>query len=322
MLKTRRAISGIYKITKNLTFWRYYTEYSTSIYLNDVNHTNEDLAALLLNIAYYWQLVNLNDEKANYPAIDLGDKKNGIGVSITSTNSSAYIHEKIQTNIKHRVFDTFPNHYFLITTKKKGYSTSFDTQGKYLFDKDKQIIDSNDLLEEIKKLPLVKQEEVLSILEKYVPKFTRNFIEDITPQDIATILSEFSAQNPVLTNDINTELKRIQRTDFPEKNKINKLSEEYIKLIQEHSLPFFKQFEDFLGKFENNSLKNIYLNTASDLQQIVFLKRNDFETFDDVFIAIEETCKTKVPSLVKDRRTLKILLHFMYFQCDIGENKK
>lgn len=312
----------IHRITKNLTFWRYYTEYSTSIYLNDVNHTNEDLTALLLNIAYGWELINLNNVKANHPAIDLGDKINGIGVSVTATNSSTYIHERIETNISHKVFETFPTHYFYITTKKKDYKTSFDTQGNYTFDKDIHIIDSNDLLEKINTLTLTKQEEVLAILEKYVPKFTSNFIEDITPHDIAEILTEFSKQNPILTNEITAEIKNIQRTDFHEKNKINQLSEEYIKLIQEHSLPFFRQFENFLGEFGNNSFKKIYFNTASDLQQVVFLKRNDFEKFDDVFIAIEETCKTKVPSLVKDRRTLKILLHFMYFQCDIGENKK
>lgn len=312
----------IRKITKNLTFWRCYTEYSSSIYLNDVNHTNEDLTALLLNIVYDWELVNLNNEKANYPAIDLGDKKNEVGVSVTATYTSTYIHERIETNITHKIFETFPNHYFYITTKKRSYTTIFDTKGNYSFDKDIHIIDGSDLLEKIIILPLKKQEEVLSILEKYVPKFTSNFIEDITPQDIAEILTEFSNQNPVLKNEISEEIKKIQRTDFAEKNKINKLSEDYINLIQEHSLPFFKQFETFLGEFKNNEFKKIYLNIASDLQQVVLLKRNDFEKFDDVFIAIEETCKEKAASLVKNRRALKILLHFMYFQCDIGENKK
>ena len=212
--------------------------------------------------------------------------------------------------------------YFFITTKKKDYSTNFDTQGNYKFDKSKNIIDTFDLLEEIKKLSIEIQKEVLTIFEKYVSKFTSNFIDDITPQDISEMLTEFSSQNPSLTKSISDAVIKIQRTKFPKKNKINELSEGYIKLIQEHSLPFFKQFEDFLGKFENNSLKKIYLNIASDLQKIILLKRTEFEKFDDVFDAIEETCKTKVPSLSKDRRTLKILLHFMYFQCDIGENKK
>lgn len=312
----------IQKITKNLIFWRYYTEYSSSVFLNDVNHTNEDLTALLLNVAYTWELINLNNEKANYPAIDLGDKKKKIGVSVTATNTSTYIHERIETNITHKIFETFPNHYFYITSKKRSYTTSFDTQGSYIFDKDIHIIDGNDLLNKVLTLTLEKQEEVLSILEKYVPKFSSNFIEDITPQDIAEVLTEFANQNPVLKIEISDEIENIQRTDFAEKNKINKLSAEYISLIQEHSLPFFKQFENFLGEFKNNEFKKIYLNTVSDLQQVVLLKRIDFEKFDDVFIAIEETCKAKVPSLVKDRRALKILLHFMYFQCDIGENKK
>lgn len=312
----------IHTITKCLTYWRVFTEYSSSISLNDVNNTNEDLAVLLLNKVYGWKLENLNKATANYPAIDLGDEVNKIGVSVTATSTSTYIHEKIETNIKHKIFETFPTHYFFITTKKKDYTTDFDTQEEYTFDKSKHIIDTFDLLEAIKNLSIEKQEEVLSILEKYGTKFSSNFIEDITPQDIATIINEFSIQNPSLTNSISAAITNIQRTGFTNKNEINKLSEEYIKLIQEHSLPFFKQFEDFLGKFENNSLKKIYFNIASDLQQVILIKKNEFEKFDDIFIAIEETCKAKFPPLANDRRTLKILLHFMYFQCDIGENKK
>src|SRR3990170_131497 len=156
-------LETIQKITKILTYWRVYTEYSSSIYLNDVNNTNEDLVTILLNKVYGWKLENLNKTQANYPAIDLGDRKNKIGISVTATNTSTYIHERIETNIKHKVFETFPNHYFFITTKKKDYSTNFDTQGNYKFDKSKNIIDTFDLLEEIKKLSIEIQKEVLTI---------------------------------------------------------------------------------------------------------------------------------------------------------------
>ena len=315
-------LGTIHQIVKNLSYWRVYTEYSSSIYLNDVNQTNEDLVALLLNIVYGWNLGNLNNSKANYPAIDLGCNVARIGVSVTASNTSTYIHEKIETNIKHKVFETYPTHYFFITTKKKDYTTDFDTQGKFTFDKTRHIIDTFDLLEDIKKLPIEKQVDVLDVLERYATKFSSKFIEEITPQDISDLLTEFSSQNPTLTNSISDSITEIHRTAFPVKNEINNLSEGYIKLIQEHSLPFFKQFEDFLSRFENNALKNIYLNIVSDLQQVILINRSDFDKFDDIFMAIEETCKVKLPLLINDRRILKILLHFMYFQCDIGANNK
>ena len=314
-------LQTIHKIIQLITQWRIYTEYSSSLLFNDVNNTNEDLAVLLLNKIYGWKLENLNQKKTNFPAIDLGDNENKIGVSITATNTSTYIREKIKTNIEHKIYETFPNHYFFITTKKKDYTTEFDTEGKYAFDKTKNVIDIEDLLKAIKNLPIEIQQEVLSILESNVSKFKGNFIEDITPQDIAKMLNEFSAQNPSLINSISDTIREIQRTNFSAKNKINNLSEGYIKLIQQKSLPFFEQFRVFLEKFENRDFKKIYFNITSDLQKVILVKRTEYEKFDDIFAAIEETCKAKVPALVADRRNLQILLHFMYFQCDVGENK-
>jgi hypothetical protein len=208
----------------------------------------------------------------------------------------------------------------LITTSKKSYTATFDTQGKYVFDKNVNILDIEDLSKAIKALnDIAKQEKILSILESYVYKLKGHFIEDITPHDIAKVLEEFSNQNPDLIKNIVYKLEK--RTEFSEKNKINNLSEGYIKLIQQESLPFFEQFTNFLERFENRNFKKIYYNITSDLQKVILVKRNDFEQFDQIFDTIETICKDQVPQLLADRRTLQILLHFMYFQCDIGENK-
>jgi hypothetical protein len=311
----------IRKITEQLTHWRVFTELSSATQLNDVNNTNEDLSCLILNETYGWNLINLNVQKANYPAIDLGDNINGIGISVTATDTSDYIKDKITKYILHKVYVTYPNHYFLITTCKKKYSTDFDTKGNYVFDKSKNILDIEDLLKAIKGLSVEKQGKILSILERNIYKLKGRFIEDITPQDIAKVLEAFSNQNPSLVKSISTSIKSIQRTEFPEKNEINKLSEGYIKLIQQESLPFFEQFSNFLEKFENRNFKRIYYNITNDLQKIILVKRNDFEEFDQIFQTIEKTCSEQVPSLLSERRILQILLHFMYFQCDIGENK-
>lgn len=312
----------IRKIIEQLTHWRVFTELSSASQLNDVNNTNEDLAALILNEIYGWNLVNLNTKKSNFPAIDLGDTKSGIGVSVTATDTSDYIKDKISKNITHKVYETYPTHYFLITTSKKNYSITFDTQGKYTFDKSINILDIEDLSKAIKALnDIPKQEKILSILESHVYKLKGHFIEDITPHDIAKVLEEFSSQNPDLIKNISVSIQSIHRTDFLEKNRINNLSEGYIKLIQQESLPFFEQFAKFLEKFENRNFKKIYYNITNDLQKVILVKRSDFEQFDQIFETIENICKEQVPQLLADRRTLQILLHFMYFQCDIGENK-
>ena len=312
----------IHQITHQLTIWRTYTELSSAILLNDINNTNETLSALVLNKVYGWELTNLNTDKANFPAIDLGDEGNGLGISVTATDTSTYIKDKIAINIKHNVYEKYPNHYFFITTKKKKYTAVFSTDGKYSFDKEKNILDIEDILKSIKEITDENIiEEILNILEAHVGKLKGRYIEDITPQDIARVLQEFSNQNPDLIKNLSASIQSIQRTDFPEKNKINNLSEGYIKLIQQESLPFFEQFAKFLQQFENRDFRKIYQNITSDLQKIILVKRNDFEQFDQIFETIEANCKEKIPELTSDRRTLQILLHFMYFQCDIGINK-
>jgi hypothetical protein len=311
----------IHKITHQLAYWRTYTELSSSIMLNDVNNTNEALSAKILNKVYGWNLKNLNSEKTNFPAIDLGDNALGTGVSVTATDTSTYIKDKITKNLDHKVYETYPAHYFFITTKKKNYKADFDTGGKYVFDKDKHILDIEDLLKSIKELSEQEQKDILAILEANVYKLRGKFIEDITPQDISKVLTEFSKQNSDLIKNVSASIQNTHRTEFPEKNRINKLSEGYIKLIQQESLPFFEQLAKFLEKFENRDLKKVYLNITSDLQKVILVRRNEFEEFGQIFEIIEQVCKENVPELSTERRTLQILLHFMYFQCDIGENK-
>ncbi|TAD84699.1 MAG: hypothetical protein EAY75_12630 [Bacteroidetes bacterium] len=312
-----------YKIRQQLTYWRMFTELSSSSQYNDVNKTNEDLSCQVLNEIFEWNLINLNTIKPNFPAIDLGDDKKGIGISVTATDDSKYIKEKIKINIKHKIYQTYPTHFFLITTSKKKYTAEFDTKGFYTFDKSKNILDIQDLFDEIEKQSYnkEKQKKILSILENNVYKLKGNFIEDITPHDIAKVLEEFSSQNPDLIKNISVSIQSIHRTDFPQKNRINNLSEGYIKLIQQESLPFFEQVAKFLEKFENRNFKKIYYNITTDLQKTILVKRADFEEFDQIFETIGNICKEQVPQLLAERRTLQILLHFMYFQCDIGENK-
>lgn len=318
MIEQNTAIFN--KLLMHMSIWRAYTEHCTALSLNDINNLNEDISSKLLNVAYNWDLKNLNEEKKNYPAIDLGDKSRQIGVSVTATRSADYIHNKIETNIKNEVYKTFSNHYFYITTGPVNHSTTFDTKGYYTFDKATHIMDSSTLAEKLKGLTEQKQKDAIGILESYVVKFKCDFVEDLTPDDIVDILQEFTKQNPHLISQVSVEIAKIQRTSFIDKNTLNNLSEGYIKLIQQSSLPFFEQLSSFLSRPENQEVKNSYLNVVGDLQQVILVKRSEYVYFDEIFKIIEETCKTKHPELSKNRRKLQILLHFMYFQCDIGEN--
>jgi len=59
--------------------------------LYDINKTSEDIFMHILNDVYGWKLVNANDIKPNFPAIDLIDTTNKIVIQVTSSMDDAKV---------------------------------------------------------------------------------------------------------------------------------------------------------------------------------------------------------------------------------------
>jgi hypothetical protein len=54
------------------------------------------------------------------------------------------------------------------------------------------------------------------------------------------------------------------------------------------------------------------------LKRKILIKRSEFDTFDDIFAFMYERIQEKRTTLRGKRRLISILLHYMYFNCDIG----
>ena len=106
------------------------------------------------------------------------------------------------------------------------------------------------------------------------------------------------------------------------KNKLNNLSEEYFKDINENYLSFFGRIRDFLTNPKNSTFVNMYNSTASELNAIVMAIRPSLLNFDAVFpllySRIIELCKHD-KNFMKTRTKIYLFLHFMYYNCDIGK---
>lgn len=63
-------------------------EYQCRLGIYDDVHYWEEIAKGLLNRCYGFHLANLNEEKKNFPGIDLGDRGRGIGVQVTAEKGS------------------------------------------------------------------------------------------------------------------------------------------------------------------------------------------------------------------------------------------
>jgi Predicted NTPase (NACHT family) len=150
--------------------------------LNDINIIAEDILLPILSIAYDTDLINLNNEKANYPGIDLasnehvtlGSKKNKkIAFQITSTNNIEKIKKTLNGFVKKEFYKKFDQIYiFNLIEKQNSYQKDSIEEvtkiinNKFKFDLGKNIIDKSDLNLKIKNLsPLLKIEKIHKLLE-------------------------------------------------------------------------------------------------------------------------------------------------------------
>lgn len=113
--------------------------------LFDINKYCEDVVCGLLNLTYDVNLVNLNNEKYNFPAVDLGDCQKRISFQVTSTNEIEKIKYTVNKFIEKELHERFDGVNIFILGCKKNYRAKVDAKGKIKFDINKNIIDMNDL---------------------------------------------------------------------------------------------------------------------------------------------------------------------------------
>lgn len=108
---------------------------------------------------------------------------------------------------------------------------------------------------------------------------------------------------------------------FYEKNAINGLSEAYAVHIRDDSMPFFHDIADFLKNPRNEELADKYHTVANELKGQLLVHEGQFESFAHALDAIPRLIQERVPELqaTKKRRLLKIMIHYMYSNCEIGK---
>ncbi len=147
-------------------------------------------------------------------------------------------------------------------------------------------------------------------------------------QDIRDVILLFSEELDKPLNREPITIENLFHNDRPEdgikeKNKLNDLSEQYFEdEIRRNSQKYFKQINDFLEDFINAKYLSQYRNTIRELNNLIFIKREDFEKFEEIFVFLYQQIFEGDEDNIKEHRFLiYVFLHFMYFQCDIGRNR-
>lgn len=144
----------------------YQVEARNAINLYDINLISEDFYSKLLNRIFRYNLKNLNIIDRNVVAIDLGDEINKIAIQVTSDNSSEKIKKTIGEFIEHKHYTIYDRLIVILLTKKKKYTTEFNTEDKFSFDKKNDILDNTDLIREIRKLEIQELKELSAFIEE------------------------------------------------------------------------------------------------------------------------------------------------------------
>ena len=161
------------RISKLMSEFVLQVENENAMGMLDINRVSEDVLIPLFTEVYdHIDLKNLNvSEGSNFPAIDLGDKEKRVAYQITSTPTS----EKVKATLKkfgdHKLYKKYGRLviYSLIKKQDSYQGKGFDEiiQGKFSFDKNKDIRDYRDLLKEISDFPLEEARKVANILEQH-----------------------------------------------------------------------------------------------------------------------------------------------------------
>jgi hypothetical protein len=106
--------------------------------------------------------------------------------------------------------------------------------------------------------------------------------------------------------------------DKDTKNTVNGLTKPYYEYLQQDSLPHFAKIKAFLEDPRNEELRALYHDTADDLKAKIVTARQRFVVFDDILIYACDMIVEGSPTLRGKKRLIRVFLHYMYFDCDIG----
>ncbi|MEL6008222.1 SMEK domain-containing protein [Citrobacter portucalensis] len=123
------------------------------ISLTDINKVMEDVIMPVIGATYKYNLKNLNVEKYNHPAIDLGDPLKQFAVQVTSDGSKSKMEDTVDMFIKHNLDQTYKTLWFLVISNDP--KVNYQRQGFNL-----KVMNLGDLLQGIANLPQVELDAV------------------------------------------------------------------------------------------------------------------------------------------------------------------
>ena len=151
---------------------------------------------------------------------------------MTSDNSSTKINHTIKEFNDNKSYELYDHLVVLILTQKKHYTTNFDTNGKFFFDKKKDIWDVEDLIKDIRGLDTEKIRKINSYLSEELCSKCYS-AKETQASEIDTIIDliEYISQHKEIKQPCETEVDPEYKIYKRFKNFADKLIMEYTTLL-------------------------------------------------------------------------------------------
>lgn len=313
-------------IVDNLAFLSKSTSLENLIGLFDTNRAAQDFFKEFLRLVFgYEDLQDLDklNNVLNYPAIDLGDKKAKICFQITTDSSSTKIQDTLKLFIKKELYKEYDRLVILIIGGKEAYpKTNFNTNSLFSFSKSDDIWDDDNLVQAINNVDnIAKLEEIQKFLEDNLAEI--KFPERLFPDDIKTAIEKLSeGMGELLEGVLSDPIAPSNRDgDFirEQKNPLNNLDWETFKSKVRGHWIYNQTIDEFLRDDINRDVRDMYFRVCRGVQKFQQDHEKDLVGIEDVF----KSMYNRLPNSYDDgfnNQKVKIVLHNMYLNCDIGKN--
>jgi hypothetical protein len=141
-----------------------------------------------------------------------------------------------------------------------------------------------------------------------------------TPDDIRDVVVALYEHREKLGEAFDSEHDFREYPGIESKNAVNGLSAEYFAYIKENSWKHFGSIDGFLKNPRNLTFKEQYHAVADELKEQLIIHRDRFTTFDEALGHVFHLIPERSPEIgmARHRLLLKIMIHYMYVNCDIG----
>ncbi|TDR30347.1 ABC-three component system protein [Hydromonas duriensis] len=140
----------------------------------------------------------------------------------------------------------------------------------------------------------------------------------VSPSDLADVVERFDQQFSGV--DSSVFCAPVERTGYAMKNHLNNMSEPFAKELKSKYLYQTRQIDEFLMAPENRDISEKYQNTICEFQLNIIAKRKDYQSFDEVMIYLHRLLTERDPVLKSKSKLTRLMLFYMYWNCDIGES--